>query len=117
MIVGSSNEIINSIISSNSEHGLFLFADDNNIIKKNTVKNNVKDGISLSNSTLDQIYKNEISDNSGYGIKLDYFTLQNLIYNNYLHDNTNNAIDKSIGNNSRKPYHQQNIQIIVIFKI
>jgi parallel beta-helix repeat protein len=100
MIVGSSNEIINSIISSNNEHGIFLFADDNNVVKKNTIENNAKDGISLSNSTLDQIYKNEISQNSGYGIKLDYFTLQNLIYDNHLHHNTINAVDKSIGNNN-----------------
>jgi parallel beta-helix repeat protein len=100
MIVGSSNEIINSEINSNGEHGILLFADDNNVIKQNTVKRNEKDGISLSNSTLDQIYKNEISENSGYGIKLDYFTLQNLIYNNYLYDNSHNAIDKSISNNN-----------------
>jgi parallel beta-helix repeat protein len=100
MIVGSSNEIINSEINSNGEHGIFLFADDNNVVKQNTIKGNKKDGISLSNSTLDQVYKNEISDNSRYGIKLDFFTLQNLIYNNYLHDNSDNAIDKSINNNN-----------------
>jgi len=100
MIVGSSNEILNSVINSNGEHGIFLFADDNNIIKQNTIKGNEKDGISLSNSTLDQVYKNEISDNSQYGIKLDFFTLQNLVYNNYLHDNSDNAIDKSMGNNN-----------------
>ena len=99
MVVGSSNEILNSLIKSNGEHGIFLFADDNNVILQNTICSNLKDGISLSNSTLDQIYKNEISGNLGYGIKLDYFTLQNLIYNNYLHDNSNNAMDKSMGNN------------------
>lgn len=100
MVVGSSNEILNSIIKSNEEHGIFLFADDNNVISQNIVYKNLKDGISLSNSTLDQIYKNEISSNSEYGIRLDYFTLQNLIYNNYFHDNTKNAVDKSIGSNN-----------------
>ncbi len=99
MIVGSSNEIWNSIINSNGEHGIFLFADDNNVIVQNTVYNNAVDGISLSNSTLDQVYKNEIASNLGYGIKLDFFTLQNLIYNNYLHENSKNAVDKSLGNN------------------
>jgi len=99
MIVGSSNEILNSIIKSNGENGIFLFADDNNVIVNNTISSNSNDGISLSNSTLDQVYKNEISYNYGYGIKLDYFTLQNLIYNNYFHDNTKNAIDKSLENN------------------
>jgi parallel beta-helix repeat protein len=99
MIVGSSNEIWNSIINSNGEHGIFLFADDNNILVQNQISKNSKDGISLSNSTLDQIYKNEISDNSGYGIKLDFFSLQNLIYNNYFHKNSKNSMDKSMGNN------------------
>ncbi len=99
MIVGSSNQVWNSIINSNAEHGVFLFADDNNVIAQNTITGNTKDGISLSNSTLDQVYINEISSNLQYGIKLDYFTLKNSIFNNYLHDNSENAIDKSIGKN------------------
>jgi hypothetical protein len=32
-------------------------------------------------------------------MNLDYFTLNNLIYNNYFHDNTCNSIDKSISKN------------------
>jgi len=99
MIVGSGNQLWNSIINFNAEHGVFLFADDNNVIAQNTIASNTKDGISLSNSTLDKVYKNEISSNLQYGIKLDYFTLQNSIYNNYLHHNSDNAMDKSIGKN------------------
>ena len=99
MIVGSSNDVWDSIINSNAENGVFLFADDNNVIAQNTITGNLNDGISLSNSTLDRIYKNEIAGNSQYGIQLDYFTLQNIIYNNHLHNNINNAIDKSIGKN------------------
>jgi len=99
MIVGSSNTIIDNIINNNQQHGIFLFADDNNVITKNIVNDNANDGIILSNSTSDSIYKNEISQNYRYGINLDFFTIGNLIYDNYLHDNTENAIDKSLGKN------------------
>lgn len=99
MIVGSTNTIIDNTISNNEEHGIFLFADDNNVITKNIVTDNANDGIILSNSTEDSIYKNEISHNYKYGINLDFFTISNTIYNNYLHDNTENAVDKSLGNN------------------
>ena len=99
MIAGSSNTIIDNTISNNKEHGIFLFADDNNVITKNKVTDNTYDGIILSNSTTDSIYENEISQNNRYGINLDFFTISNTIYNNYLHDNTANAMDKSLGNN------------------
>jgi parallel beta-helix repeat protein len=99
MIVGSSNTIIDNSINNNKEHGIFLFADDNNVITKNEISYNIKDGITLSNSTADSIYKNEISYNYIYGINLDFFTISNTIYDNYLYDNTENAIDKSPGNN------------------
>ena len=99
MIVGSTNTIIDNSISNNEEHGIFLFADDNNVITKNTVTDNVNDGIILSNSTADSIYKNEISYNYRYGINLDFFTISNTVYDNYLHENSENAMDKSPGKN------------------
>lgn len=99
MVVGSSNTIQSNTIYNNKVHGILLFADDNNVISSNTIRSNTYDGIRLSNSTSDSIYSNEISSNSGYGVNSDYFTLDNLIYNNYFHDNTNNAIDKSISKN------------------
>jgi parallel beta-helix repeat protein len=99
MIVGSSNQIRYSTISSNDEHGIFLFADNDNIISHNSISSNTNDGISLSNSTSDLIYTNEIFNNQRYGINLDFFTIDNTIYNNYLHDNTDNAMDKSLNNN------------------
>ena len=100
MIVGSTNMIQSNTIRYNGIHGIILFADDNNIISSNTIIGNTYDGIRLSNSTSDSIYGNEISDNSGYGINLDFFTISNLISNNYFHDNTNNAVDKSINRNT-----------------
>jgi parallel beta-helix repeat protein len=100
MIVGSSNTIQSNTINSNGDHGIFLFADNNNIISGNTIGSNTLDGIQLSNSTDDSIYSNEISSNSRYGINLDYFTTNNLIYNNYFHDNTDNSIDKSLSCNT-----------------
>ncbi len=99
MIVGSNNTVSGSTINSNGEHGIFLFADDNNIITENTISSNTKDGVSLSNSTIDTIYTNEISNNLRYGINLDYFTYSNTIYNNYIHHNSQNGMDKSINHN------------------
>jgi len=99
ILVGSDTTIQSNTIYNNGDHGIYLFADDNNIISSNTIRNNTYDGIRLSNSTNDSIYTNEISGNSRYGMNLDYFSINNLIYNNYFHDNTNNAIDKSISQN------------------
>lgn len=100
MIVGSGNLVRGNTINSNKEHGVFLFADDNNVISYNIISGNTKDGLSLSNSTLDSVHDNEISYNNEYGINLDFFTLSNTIYNNYFHDNTKNAMDKSINQNT-----------------
>ena len=99
MIVGSNNQVWYCTISSNDEHGIFLFADNDNIISENSISSNTNDGISLSNSTSDLIYTNEIFNNQRYGINLDFFTIDNTIYNNYLHDNTDNAMDKSLNKN------------------
>ena len=99
MMVGSNNIIIDNTINNNKEHGIFLFADDYNVIIQNKIKYNTKDGIILSNSTSDSIYKNEISGNYRYGINLDFFTISNTIYDNYIYENTENAIDKSHDNN------------------
>lgn len=97
MIVGSDNIIQGNTISYNEEHGMFLFADDNNTISDNTISGNTHDGIRLYNSTKDSIYRNEISGNSGYGAYLDFFTKSNQVCNNKFYDNTHNAYDKSIG--------------------
>ncbi|MCX6666992.1 MAG: right-handed parallel beta-helix repeat-containing protein [Euryarchaeota archaeon] len=100
MIVGSDNIIQGNTISYNEEHGMFLFADDNNTISDNTISGNTHDGIRLYNSTKDSIYRNEISGNSGYGAYLDFFTKSNQVCNNKFYDNTHNACDKSIGQNN-----------------
>jgi parallel beta-helix repeat protein len=100
ILVGSNSTIQSNTINYNELHGIYLFGDDNNIILSNTIRSNTYDGIRLSNSTNDIIHSNEISDNSRYGINLDYFTMNNLIYNNYFHDNTDNAVDKSINYNT-----------------
>lgn len=100
MIVGSNNNILESTINYNSEHGIFLFADDYTTVYNNLIKGNTKNGVHSYNSTNNTIYTNEIVSNSQYGIYLDYFTLKNLIYNNYIHHNTNNADDKSLNRNT-----------------
>ncbi|RLF52478.1 MAG: hypothetical protein DRN24_03250 [Thermoplasmata archaeon] len=99
MVVGSTNTLQGNNIKYNTGHGVFLFADDFNTVYNNVIKGNNKDGVHLSNSTNDTIYTNEIASNSQYGVYLDYFTLNNLVYNNYFHDNTNNSMDKSLDRN------------------
>ena len=99
MVVGLDNTIQSNTIKSNGDIGLFLFADDHNDIISNSISYNFYDGIRLSNSTNDTIKDNEISYNSRYGLYLDYFTLDNLIYNNFFHDNNDNALDKSLNRN------------------
>ena len=99
MVVGANNIIEDCSVFSNGEHGIFLFADDNNNIFGNTISSNNKDGISMSNSSIDMVYNNEINNNLRYGINLDFFTFSNTIYNNYIHDNSQNGMDKSIGKN------------------
>jgi len=99
MIVGSNNTIQQNTISNNSQHGIFLFADDFNTVYNNVIKGNTKTGIHMSNSTNDTIYSNEIANNQEYGIYLDYFTVNNLIYNNYFHNNNDNSVDKSLNHN------------------
>ena len=100
LVVGSENRVQTNEIKSNRNHGLFLFADNDNYIISNTISDNYYNGIYLSNSTSDEIYNNEINGNQRYGLYLDYFTTKNLIYNNYFHDNNNNADDKSLNKNS-----------------
>lgn len=99
MILGSNNTIHNSTISYNTKHGIFLFGDDNTNILSNTIQNNTKDGIRIQNSTSDELYRNDISGNIQYGLYLNYYAINNLIYNNYFHDNTENAYDMSENNN------------------
>ncbi|MBN1860436.1 MAG: right-handed parallel beta-helix repeat-containing protein [Candidatus Thermoplasmatota archaeon] len=99
MIVGSMNNISNNIISSNKKDGLYLSADDNNMVYRNIMSYNTMAGIRLYNSTYDYIRNNEICYNADCGAYLDFFTINNVIYNNYFHDNTRNAMDKSINRN------------------
>jgi nitrous oxidase accessory protein len=99
MIVGENNTVEDCTIKSNGDNGIFLFADNNNIIKENIISGNSKDGISLSNSTKDIIHSNLVFYNLGYGINVDYFSITNTIYNNYLKNNNCNAMDKSLNKN------------------
>jgi len=99
MIIGSNNVVQGNIFSKNKKDGIFLTADDNNTISSNIIKFGNLAGIRFYNSTDDSIYDNEIFNNSAYGAYLDFFSLQNLIYNNYFHDNGQNAIDKSMSKN------------------
>jgi parallel beta-helix repeat protein len=100
MIIGSSNTIQRNTIAYNKKDGMYFSADDNNTISSNSIGFNTLTGIRLYNSTADYIYSNEINNNNQYGIYLDFFTIDNSIYNNYLHDNTVNAADKSLRRNS-----------------
>jgi len=99
MIIGSTNSIQHNIILNNKKDGMYCSADNNNTIAKNTIGFNSYAGIRLYNSTNDSIYSNEIYSNLQHGIYLDFFTIRNYVYNNYFHDNTINAMDKSIQRN------------------
>ena len=99
MIIGSTNSIQHNVILSNKKDGMYCSADDNNTIARNTIGYNSFVGIRLYNSTNDSIYGNEIFNNIQYGIYLDFFTIRNYVYNNYFHDNTINAMDKSLHRN------------------
>jgi parallel beta-helix repeat protein len=99
MIVGSTNNISNNIVSYNKKDGVYLATDNNNTVYKNTISYNTIAGIRLYNSTNNDIRNNEICYNKEYGAFLDFFTINNMIYNNYFHDNTKNAIDKSLNRN------------------
>ena len=99
MLLGSNTTIHNSTISQNTKHGVFLFGDNNNNVIFNDIEDNTKDGIRLQNSTSDSLYRNEISGNLQYGVYLNYYSIDNLIYNNYFHDNAQNAYDMSENNN------------------
>jgi parallel beta-helix repeat protein len=100
LIAGSNNDIENCSINYNGDNGLILFGDDNNNIVDNSILGNSNDGIYLSNSTSDLITRNEIASNTVYGVNLDVFTNNNQIYNNYFHDNTENAHDVSYSQNT-----------------
>ncbi len=100
MIIGSTNSINNNIISKNKKDGMYLSADDNNTIYNNTISENTVAGIRMYNSTHNDVRNNQICSNQNYGVYLDFFTIDNVIYNNYFHDNLHNALDKSINHNS-----------------
>jgi parallel beta-helix repeat protein len=100
MIIGSNNIIQGNTMSNNNKDGLYLTADDNNTISANTFSYNTLAGIRLYNSTYDYIYDNEIYNNNAYGAYLDFFTKENQVSNNYFHDNTQNAMDKSTNRNT-----------------
>ncbi|MFO7678020.1 MAG: NosD domain-containing protein [Thermoplasmatota archaeon] len=99
IVVGSYNMIQSCIISDNERHGLFLFADDNSTIEKNTIHSNLFDGIRLHNSTNNYIHTNVISDNHQYGIHINYYTVNSRIFNNFFMGNAVNARDISPSNN------------------
>ncbi len=93
-IMGSTNILWENTMRSN-QHGVFLFADDNTLIKGNIIYSNSFEGILSQNSTSDIIRENTIRRNSRYGISLNYFAINNLIYNNIFTENIQqNAIEK-----------------------
>jgi len=100
MIVGSENVVQENTVNYNEEHGVFLFADDNSNISDNIIGNNTNDGIRLQNSTSDKISGNEIYGNSRYGVSLNFYALNNQIYDNYFHNNAQNARDISEDQNT-----------------
>ena len=100
MIIGSTNNINNNLISYNKKDGIYLSADDNNTVYNNTISSNTMAGIRMYNSTHNDIRNNQICYNYQYGAYLDFFTIDNVIYNNYFHDNIHNALDKSIHHNT-----------------
>jgi parallel beta-helix repeat protein len=112
MIIGSTNNISSNTISYNKKDGIYLSADDNNTVYKNTISYNTITGLRMYNSTNDYIHNNEISYNNQYGVYLDFFTLNNVIFNNYFHDNTHNAMDKSINHNNWNITKTNGINII-----
>jgi len=99
MIIGSTNNISNNVVSRNKKDGIYLAADDNNTLYNNIISHNSLAGIRFYNSTNDYILNNEICSNKEYGVYLDFFTKNNMIYNNYFHDNSKNAMDKSLNRN------------------
>jgi parallel beta-helix repeat protein len=99
MLIGSINTIEDNFITHNTKDGIYLNADDNTLIQTNTIAHNTQTGIRLYNSTTGIIRTNTIHHNIEYGIYLDFFVINTTIYNNYLHHNTQNAIDKSINRN------------------
>jgi len=99
-ISGSYNTVQSCTISENSKHGLLLFSDNNNTINGNIISKNTYEGIRFMNSTNNLIHTNEIFENSRYGIFLNLFTVNNKIYNNYFHNNTDNARDESTNQNT-----------------
>ncbi|HUT00736.1 MAG TPA: right-handed parallel beta-helix repeat-containing protein [Candidatus Thermoplasmatota archaeon] len=112
MIIGSTNNISSNTISYNKKDGIYLSADDNNTVYKNTISYNTITGLRMYNSTNDYIHNNEISYNNQYGVYLDFFTINNVIFNNYFHDNTHNAMDKSINHNKWNITKTNGINII-----
>jgi parallel beta-helix repeat protein len=99
MIIGSTNNINDNIISYNKKDGIYLSSDDNNTVYDNIIDFNTLSGVRMYNSTDDVIRNNQICSNNQYGMYLDFFTIDNMIYNNYFSDNLHNALDKSIERN------------------
>ncbi len=90
----SGNEVMNS-----NNHGILVESSNFNVIWGNVLHDNVDDGIRLVNSDDNTFYENVIRDNIVNGIYLDGTSEGNLLYSNYLIDNTNNALDDGTNNN------------------
>ena len=112
MIIGSTNNVSKNIVSYNKKDGIYLAADNNNTVYNNTISHNAIAGIRMYNSTNDDIRNNLICYNNNYGVFLDFFTINNVVYNNYFHDNEKNAIDKSLNRNKWNVTYRSGVNII-----
>jgi parallel beta-helix repeat protein len=92
----SHTNIINNIIQSNPDRGLFLYLCDNTTISGNDITGNDGGNLNLSNSIDNEIYENLISSSIDRGVYIDASSTDNLIYHNNFIGNAEHAYDEGM---------------------
>lgn len=72
-VIGGPNPADGNVIARNQNHGIYLSATQNTLIRNNTIRNNANDGILLHNNLKTYnvtMIENSIFDNDGLGINL-----------------------------------------------
>jgi len=95
----SRNIIVDNVICSNDNMGIYLKGNsNNNILYDNTIGSNALNGIHIYSYCNDNvIYQNNIESNGNYGLYIYYPTytsINNLVYHNNFIDNLHNARDE-----------------------
>lgn len=97
MAIYSDNDIVtDNLVYSNGAVGIYMEGADFNTVRSNISYNNTGEGIYLCGATNNYIYNNVSSNNDKDGIRVYWTSTGNILKNNILYDNGDEAHEREI---------------------